>query len=101
MRIVFVGSEDECAGFKLAGLETLEVSNERQFLEKMAELIDDREVAVIVVSDGFFDIFAQRFSSKLSKRALPSVVFVPSFEGLKTKRSLKEFLANVLGVKLQ
>jgi len=101
MRMVFVGTDDECTGFGLAGVETVAVETEREFRDRMVELLKDQTVAVIVVSEKFVDFFDRNLKEKLGKKALPAIVFVPSFEGVTSKQSLKEFLASVLGIRLQ
>ncbi|WP_457567453.1 V-type ATP synthase subunit F [Desulfurobacterium sp.] len=101
MRIVFVGTDDECVGFKLAGLETAVAEDEASFKTVASEIIADPEVAVLVVSEKFADAFDRELKRKLGKKALPAVVFVPSMDGATSKQSLKEFLASVLGIRLQ
>ncbi|WP_022846485.1 MULTISPECIES: V-type ATP synthase subunit F [unclassified Desulfurobacterium] len=101
MKIVFVGTEDECTGFKLAGLETAVAEDEASFRTVASEIITNPEVAVLVVSERFADAFDRELKKKLGKKALPAVVFVPSIDGTTSKQSLKEFLASVLGVRLQ
>ncbi|SNR61509.1 V-type ATP synthase subunit F [Desulfurobacterium atlanticum] len=101
MRMVFVGTDDECTGFGLAGVETVVVETEREFQQEMLKLLKEPSVAVIVVSEKFVDFFNKSLKEKLGKKALPAVVFVPSFEGVTSKQSLKEFLASVLGIRLQ
>ncbi|OMH40748.1 V-type ATP synthase subunit F [Desulfurobacterium indicum] len=101
MRIIFVGTEDECVGFKLAGLETATAEDETAFKNVTSEILSDPEVAILVVSEKFADAFDKELKKKLGKKALPAVVFVPSIDGTTSKQSLKEFLASVLGVRLQ
>jgi len=100
MKLVMVGSEDECLGFSLAGIEGVVVEDEITFIEKMQQLFDDSEVGVIAVADRYFLIFSERFSSVIEKRVVPAIVFIPSMDGTHHTSSLKEYLASILGIRL-
>ena len=100
MKLVMVGNEDECLGFSLAGVEGVIAEDEKTFITQIQKLFDDSEVGVIAVSDRYFSLFSKRFSSELSKRAVPAVVFIPSIDGTHHTSSLKEYLASILGIRL-
>jgi len=100
MKLVMVGNEEECLGFSLAGVEGVIVEDERTFIEQMQQLFDDKEVGVIAIADRYFSLFSERFSSMIEKRAVPAVVFIPSMDGTHHTSSLKEYLANILGIRL-
>ncbi len=100
MKLVVVGNEEESLGFSLAGIEGVVVDDEVMFVETMQHLLDDREIGVIAVADRYFALFAERFSGVIKKQAVPAVVFIPSIDGTHHQRSLKEYLANILGIRL-
>ena len=97
MRIVFIGEERECAGFRLGGAETVVVNVKEEFKSKVEKLIFDESVGILVISDRYYEEFLP-FSEKLKKKAKPVVIFVPSFDGIHLKRDLKEFLYGILGI---
>jgi len=98
MRIVVVGGEDEVIGFSLAGLETVKVENEREFIDRVGKLLSMPDVGIVVVVDRFFHVFQTHFTDFLKKRAVPAVVFIPSFDGIHLKKDLKGYIAGVLGI---
>ena len=100
MKLVIVGSEDECLGFSLAGVEGIVVSDELVFIQEMKELLKNPEVGVVAVVDRYFSIFSENFSSVIKKQAIPAVVFIPSIDGVHHETSLKEYLASILGIRL-
>lgn len=100
MKLVIVGNEDECLGFSLAGVEGVIVEDEKTFIDEMQQLFEDREIGVIAVTDRYFSLFSERFSSVIEKRAVPAVVFIPSMDGTHHTSSLKEYLASILGIRL-
>ncbi|ACO04197.1 MAG TPA: hypothetical protein DEP48_09330 [Persephonella sp.] len=100
MRIFVLGNQDEIVGFSLAGVDTLEVSDEKDFIEKMDSLLSSDDVGIIAVVDRYFDTFQDNFSERVRKKAVPSVVFIPSIDGIHIKKDLKGFLAGVLGIRL-
>ncbi|SMP07531.1 V/A-type H+-transporting ATPase subunit F [Desulfurobacterium pacificum] len=97
MRIVFIGNERECAGFRLGGAEAVIVNGKEEFKAKVDQLIHDEDVGILVIPDRYYKTFLP-FSEKLKRKAKPVVVFVPSFDGIHLKRDLKEFLYGVLGI---
>ena len=100
MKLVVVGNEEESLGFSLAGIEGVVVKDEVMFVEQMQRLLESHEIGVIAVADRYFSVFAERFSSVIKKQAVPAVVFIPSMDGIHHKTSLKEYLANILGIRL-
>ncbi len=99
MRIVVFGNEDETAGFSLAGVDTVEV-DQKSFVQKFQEIYEREDVGIIVITDRFFDLFQKNFYEKMRKKAVPAVIFIPSFDGIHMKKSLKEFVADVIGVRI-
>ena len=100
MKLVVVGNEEESLGFSLAGIEGVVVDDELMFVEKMQQLLEDSDIGVIAVVDRYFSLFSERFSEVIKKQAVPAVVFIPSMDGTHHETSLKEYLANILGIRL-
>ena len=100
MRLVVVGNEEESLGFSLAGIEGVVVEDELMFVEKMQQLLDDGDIGVIAVVDRYFSLFSERCSDVIKKQAVPAVVFIPSMDGTHHETRLKEYLANILGIRL-
>ena len=100
MKLLFLGNREECLGFALGGAESVVVEDEEDFVEAMERVLSDRESGVIVVADRFFRSYEKHFSSRVRKRAIPAVVFVPSLEGKHLERDIKGYLSSVLGIRL-
>ncbi|MDQ7055069.1 MAG: V-type ATP synthase subunit F [Persephonella sp.] len=101
MKIYMIGNEDETVGFSLTGIDVLEVKDEEQFILICREILNREDAGIVIITDRFFEIFRKNFSQILKKKAVPVVVFVPSFDGIHLKRSIKEFVAGVVGIGLQ
>ncbi len=100
MKLVVVGNEEESLGFSLAGIEGIVVEDEQMFIEEMQTLLNSRDIGVIAVVDRYFSVFSQQFSEIRKRHAVPAVVFIPSMDGTHHKTSIKEYLANILGIRL-
>lgn len=100
MRVVILGDKDECLGFSLAGVEPHIIENEDGFLSSMQTLLSNEDIGIIIIVDRYFEFYSKHCSEQMKKKALPSVVFVPSIDKQYLQRDLKGFLANVLGIKL-
>jgi len=100
MKLVIVGNEEECLGFSLAGVKGAIVEDDATFIAKMKMLFNDHDIGVIAITDRYFSLFSEQFSSVIEKRAIPAVVFIPSLDGIHHQSSLKEYLAKILGIRL-
>jgi V/A-type H+-transporting ATPase subunit F len=97
MKIIFLGIKEECIGFSLCGIDTLEVND---FKKDFKEIIKDKDVGLIIITDRYYEIFKENFSHFSKKKAVPSIVFVPSFEKTYLNENIKRYLSNVLGIRL-
>jgi V/A-type H+-transporting ATPase subunit F len=100
MKLVVVGNEEESLGFSLAGIEGIIVEDEQMFIEEMQTLLTSRDIGVIAVVDRYFSVFSQQFSEMRKRHAVPAVIFIPSIDGTHHQTSIKEYLANILGIRL-
>ncbi len=97
MKIVFLGIKEECIGFSLCGIDTVEVST---FEDDFRKIISDRNVGLIIIADRYYEIFKKKFAHFSKKKAVPSIIFVPSFEKTYLNENIKGYLSNVLGIRL-
>ncbi|SNZ09165.1 V/A-type H+-transporting ATPase subunit F [Persephonella hydrogeniphila] len=100
MRIVVTGNKDEITGFSLAGVDTVLIENDEDFKEKIDGIIHSEDTGVLVITDRYFELFEKHFSQKIKKKAIPAVIFIPSIDGIHMKKSLKEFVAGVIGIRI-
>ncbi|ACM92496.1 ATP synthase (F/14-kDa) subunit [Nautilia profundicola AmH] len=97
MKIVLLGNKEECLGFSLCGIETVEVDN---FEENLQKVLKNKQTGLVIIADRYYEIFKQKFSNYTKKNALPAIVFIPSFEKTYMQESIKGYLSNVLGIRL-
>ena len=100
MKLFFLGNPEECAGFSLAGAESIPVEEPSQFTDTMKRLLDNPESGVIIVADRFFGKYESTFSKRREKEAVPTVIFVPSIDGKHLQQTIKGYLSSVLGIRL-
>ena len=98
MEIAVVGREEFVTGFRLAGIRKVrEVGGDVAQMEKvMHELLEDREVGILVVMDADF----RRVSPALRKTMVESVEPVVIAIGKIEEVDLRERIKNVVGVDL-
>ncbi|GAB6075053.1 V-type ATP synthase subunit F [Nautilia lithotrophica] len=97
MKITFIGNKEECLGFSLCGIETIEVKN---FEEDLQKVLKNKQIGLVIVADRYYETFKNKFSNYTKKNALPAIVFIPSFEKTYMQESIKGYLSNVLGIRL-
>ncbi|WP_456480655.1 V-type ATP synthase subunit F [Nautilia sp.] len=97
MKIVLLGNKEECLGFSLCGIETVEV---KKFEEDLQNVLKDKNTGLVIIADRYYETFKNKFSNYTKKNALPAVVFIPSFEKTYMQENIKGYLSNVLGIRL-
>jgi len=98
MEIAVVGAEEFVTGFRLAGLRKVyEVSGAPEELErKLSEVMDDREVGILVVMDADFRRISPALRAEMSESVEPVVVAIGKIEEV----DLREKIKRVVGVDL-
>jgi V/A-type H+-transporting ATPase subunit F len=97
MKIVLLGGKEECLGFSLCGIETVEVEN---FEEDLQKVLKNKQTGLVIIADRYYETFKSKFANYTKKNALPAIVFIPSFEKTHMRENIKGYLSNVLGIRL-
>jgi V/A-type H+-transporting ATPase subunit F len=98
VEMAVVGSEEFVTGFRLAGVRKVhEVSGDAGELEgKLAEVMDDRQVGIVVVMDADFRRISPRLRARMSGSVEPVVVAIGKIEEV----DLRDKIKRVVGVDL-
>jgi vacuolar-type H+-ATPase subunit F/Vma7 len=65
------------AGFALAGLETIDAGDPAAGRERLAELLADRGIGVVLIEDAMYDRLPEEMRRQIGRRPLPMVVPFP------------------------
>ncbi len=84
------------AGFRLAGLRSLEAANPTDGARQVAILLDEPGLGVILVEADIFDAVSEEVRHELSRRSLPMVVPFPGPSWEPGAEGPEAFIADLL-----
>ncbi len=77
-KVTVLADPDSADGFRLSGVEVIELKEGQEARETLAKLLDDDTVGIIAISDDFMPFIDERTKNKIEKIYRPIVVEVPS-----------------------
>ncbi len=101
MRIAVIGDEDTVALFKFAGIGKSVVDGE-DVEKKFDELVDDKGMAVILITERIADRFAKKITKIKLQRELPIIIEIPDKKGRIEGRedSVEKLIRRAVGVEV-
>lgn len=76
-KIAAVFQTDVHYGFSLAGIQSYGCSSHKEQAEKLSELLEDREIGMIIIDEDFIDSIDASRRKELLKQTRPLLVPVP------------------------
>ncbi|MFA5099704.1 MAG: V-type ATP synthase subunit F [Candidatus Omnitrophota bacterium] len=98
MNFFCIADKDSSLGFKLAGIETIEVSSRADAVEALQVARADKNTGIILVTEKAASYMEEEMKSRISKDSLPLVLEVPSRGSLKKHKSAAELLKELVGI---
>jgi vacuolar-type H+-ATPase subunit F/Vma7 len=100
MHLFCIADSASGLGFKLAGVETREVSARSEALEALKVAVSSEGVGVILVTQKAASFIEKELDELLYSRTLPLVLEIPS-RGIETKsKSVSEVLKKAIGISI-
>ena len=101
MHFFCIADSASSLGFKLAGVETREVSARSEALEALKVAVSSEGVGVILVTQKAASFVERELDELLYSKSLPLVLEIPS-RGVETKRprSVGEILKKAIGISI-
>jgi vacuolar-type H+-ATPase subunit F/Vma7 len=104
-RVRAVASPGVAAGLRLAGVPADDAATPQAAADRVAEIVDDPDLGILLVEQPLFDGFAPALRYDLEARALPIVVPVPAPAwGVPTGRAesyILELLRRAIGYRVR
>ena len=98
MHFFCIADSASSLGFKLAGVETREVSARSEALEALKVAVSSEGVGVILITQKAASLIEKEMDDLLYRKSLPLVLEIPS-RGVETKtRSVGEILKKAIGI---
>ncbi len=98
MKIVAVTDPETALALRLAGIETVVVEKEEPVYSVLQKIAANKEVGLVLVTEGLADRAGTKFQELVEKLTLPLFIKIPDTHGtLKKRRSSMEKMAAILG----
>ena len=100
MKFFCVADKESGLGFRLAGIETMEVSTAREAEEALKVGTASEGVGIIVVTRKAADLVRPKIEGLLYTQELPLILEVPSLGDKSSGKAAGEFLKEAIGFNL-
>ena len=99
--IVVIGDNATCTGFRLSGIQRVFRAEGREAEKRLAELLEQQEIGIIIVNEKIFEKMDFRLKKKIERTARPVVIAVPDKTGAGAEaESLKALIKRAIGIEL-
>ena len=97
-----IGDSDMITGFRLVGVEGVEVSTSDEARQALLNALARSDIGVIIISEAFSNDPSMREEvDKLrQERVTPLIVEIPGSKGPANKMQLSEIVSKILGIKM-
>lgn len=95
-----IGDNDMLTGFRLVGVEGVEVTTSDEAQKALGDALNRTDIAVLIISD----VFSKEPSIRMKidkvrlERITPLIVEVPSSKGQSNTAQLSEIISKILGI---
>ncbi len=97
-----IGDSDMVTGFRLVGIEGVEVTSADEAKHALNQVLNRSDVAIIILSEAFSNepTIRDEVDKVRQERLTPMIVEVPPSKGSTNKPSLSESISKILGIKI-
>jgi V/A-type H+/Na+-transporting ATPase subunit F len=98
MIFLCIADKDSSLGFKLSGVQTLEVGNRAEALEALRLGRANKDAGVILVTDKAAEYISDEIKSHVRDNPIPLVLKIPSRGQKPQRKSAAELLKELVGI---
>ncbi len=98
MTFFCITDKESSIGFRLAGVDTREVSSRSDGLEALKVALATEEAGVLLVTEKAASFLRQELNNLMYKNQLPLILELPSRGGSAKRRSVGDYLKDIIGV---
>jgi len=98
MTFFCIADKHSSLGFRLAGVETVEVATQAQAVEALQVARANKKAGIILVTEKAAAYLGAEIKAHIQKDPLPLVLEVPSRGSLKKHKSAAELLKELVGI---
>ena len=98
MTFFCIADKESGLGFRLAGVETREISSRSDGLEALKVALATEEAGVLLVTEKAASFLKQELDSLMYKSQRPLIVELPSRGEARQRKSAGDYLKDIIGV---
>ncbi|HOV22135.1 MAG TPA: V-type ATP synthase subunit F [bacterium] len=98
MRFFCIADKDSSLGFRLAGVETREVTTKAEVLEAFQVALATDEIGILVITEKAANFIREEIENCIYQKQLPLILEVPSRDTEGISRDISEFLRKAIGI---
>ncbi len=95
-----IGSPEMVVGFRLVGVEGVEVTSVEAALNELKQAFNRKDLGLILISEDFSSKFRQEIEALRDINVFPSIVEIPGSKGSTGGFKISDLLSKTLGIKL-
>lgn len=95
-KLVVVTDPENAHGFRLAGVDVVEVRDPQDVRGKIVSLINDDDSGIIAVNEDFMAAIDDRTRDRIEKIYRPIVVPIPARKKIEVAEERREYLARLI-----
>ncbi len=95
-----IGDHDMATGFRLVGINGVEVSSVETAKEALFKAIERKDLSIVLISEEFSSQIRPDIDKLRSERNLPVILEIPGSKGPSAEVRLSDFVGKVLGMKV-
>ncbi|MGE5308991.1 MAG: V-type ATP synthase subunit F [Deltaproteobacteria bacterium] len=93
-----IADRESGLGFRLAGVETRDVSSRDEALDALSAARSDKDVGIILITSKAADLVRDEVSEHISLNPMPLILEVPSKGDFRPRKSAGELLRQIAGM---
>ena len=98
MTFFCIADKESSLGFRLAGVETREITSRSNALEALKVALATEEAGIILVTEKAALFLRQELDNLMYKNQKPLILELPSRGGSAKRRSVGDYLKDIIGV---
>jgi len=94
-------NKDTMVAMRLAGISGVILHEKEEIIENIIAVLDDKEIAILILTEAIFQIVEEEVTNIKLKRAYPLIVEIPDRFGQKREDNyITRYINESVGVKL-
>ena len=97
-----IGDSDMITGFRLIGVEGIEVSTDNEALQALHTALTQSDIGFIIISEAFSNnpLVREEVDKLRQERVTPLIVEIPGSKEEPNKIQLSDMVSKILGIKM-